>query len=115
MEIANEFFKNAHKSLFEMKRTILPSGDIDRKQGPYYDKEKQTGAAQRRHPLYMNNGDTFYWPSSPSSGGSFDDPGCPSRGDTHYWMVWHGGLPFAAYRENCIISYFGMIYFPGNS
>lgn len=43
MEIANEFFKNAHKSLFEMKRTILPSGDIDRKQGPYYDKEKQTG------------------------------------------------------------------------
>lgn len=44
--------------------------------------------------------DTFYWPSSPSSGGSFDDPGCPSRGDTHYWMVWHGGLPFTAYREN---------------
>ena len=43
--------------------------------------------------------DTFYWASSPSSGGSFDDPGCPARGDTHYWMVWHGGLPFTAYRE----------------
>ena len=44
--------------------------------------------------------DTFYWPSSPSSGGSFDNPGDPARGDTHYWMVWHGGLPFTAYREN---------------
>lgn len=43
--------------------------------------------------------DTFYWPSSPSSGGGFDDPGNCSRGDTHYWKVWHGGLPFTAYRQ----------------
>ena len=44
--------------------------------------------------------DTFYWPSSPCSGGGFDNPGDPARGDTHYWMVWHGALPFTAYREN---------------
>lgn len=43
--------------------------------------------------------DTFYWPSSPSSGGGFDDPGNPCRGDTHYWKVWHGGVPFTAYRS----------------
>lgn len=43
--------------------------------------------------------DTYYWPSSPSSGGGFDDPGDYARGDTHYWKVWHGGVPFTAYRE----------------
>ncbi len=41
----------------------------------------------------------FYWPSSPSSGGGFREPQCPSRGDVHYWAVWHGSLPFTAYRE----------------
>ncbi len=44
--------------------------------------------------------DTFYWPSSPSSGGGFDDPGNHARGDTHYWAVYHGGLPLTAYRQN---------------
>ncbi len=44
--------------------------------------------------------DTFYWPSSPSSGGGFDDPGSHARGDTHYWAVYHGGLPLTAYRQN---------------
>lgn len=43
--------------------------------------------------------DTFYWPSSPSSGGGFDDPGNHARGDTHYWTVWHGGVPFTTYRQ----------------
>lgn len=43
--------------------------------------------------------DTFYWPSSPSSGGGFDDPDNPERGDTHYWEVWHGNAPFTAYRQ----------------
>lgn len=43
--------------------------------------------------------DTFYWPSSPSSGGGFDDPGAFNRGDTHYWKVWHGGVPFTEYRK----------------
>jgi len=42
---------------------------------------------------------TEYWPSSPSSGGSFDSPDDPSRGDVHYWDVWHGGVPFTEYRR----------------
>lgn len=42
---------------------------------------------------------TFYWPASPSSGGSFDAPNDPNRGDTHYWDVWHGEKPFTEYRK----------------
>ena len=42
---------------------------------------------------------TFYWPASPSSGGSFDEPNSPSRGDVHYWDVWHGSKPFSEYRK----------------
>lgn len=42
---------------------------------------------------------TFYWPASPSSGGSFDDPNSPDRGDVHYWDVWHGNKPFSEYRK----------------
>ncbi len=38
--------------------------------------------------------DRYYWPSSPSSGGGFVDPSSESRGDTHYWDVWHGKRPF---------------------
>ena len=30
---------------------------------------------------------TFYWPSSPSSGGNFDNPWDENRGDAHYWDV----------------------------
>jgi len=44
--------------------------------------------------------DTFYWPASPSSGGGFDDPDCETRGDVHYWKVWHGGIPFTDYRNH---------------
>jgi len=43
---------------------------------------------------------TFYWPSSPSSGGSFDAPNDPNRGDVHFWDVWHGLKPFSEYRKN---------------
>lgn len=42
---------------------------------------------------------TFYWPASPSSGGGFDDPNDPNRGDVHYWEVWHGNKPFSDYRN----------------
>lgn len=42
---------------------------------------------------------TFYWPSSPSSGGSFDEPQDPNRGDVHFWQVWHGNKPFSEYRR----------------
>ncbi|MCL1963633.1 MAG: glycoside hydrolase family 2 protein, partial [Firmicutes bacterium] len=41
----------------------------------------------------------FYWPASPSSGGSFDEPNAPDRGDVHYWDVWHGEKPFTEYRK----------------
>lgn len=43
---------------------------------------------------------TFYWPSSPSSGGGFDDPQNPLKCDVHYWRVWHGGIPFTDYRDH---------------
>ena len=43
--------------------------------------------------------ETFYWQASPSSGGGFDDPRCDSRGDTHFWEVWHGNKPFTEYRK----------------
>ncbi|NLV57487.1 MAG: glycoside hydrolase family 2 protein [Clostridiales bacterium] len=41
----------------------------------------------------------FYWPASPSSGGAFDRPNDPDRGDVHYWDVWHGEKPFTEYRK----------------
>lgn len=44
--------------------------------------------------------DTFYWPSSPSSGGDFDEPQDETRGDAHYWQVWHGYKPFPDYRKH---------------
>ena len=58
--------------------------------------------------------DTFYWPSSPSSGGGFDEPGNIARGDTHYWTVWHGGVPFTDYRQHSFrfCSEYGFESFP---
>lgn len=57
---------------------------------------------------------TFYWPASPSSGGNFDAPQDPNRGDIHYWMVWHGLLPFTDYRNHYFryVSEFGFQAFP---
>lgn len=58
--------------------------------------------------------DTFYWPASPSSGGGFDNPNDPTRGDVHYWAVWHGMRPFADYRKHQFryLSEFGFESFP---
>lgn len=57
---------------------------------------------------------TFYWPASPSSGGSFDNPNDPDRGDVHYWDVWHGNKPFSEYRKYYFryASEFGFQSFP---
>ncbi|MBP1755687.1 MAG: glycoside hydrolase family 2 protein [Firmicutes bacterium] len=57
---------------------------------------------------------TFFWPSSPSSGGCFDDPDDENRGDTHYWAVWHGLKPFKDYRKYFFrfCSEFGFQSFP---
>ena len=59
--------------------------------------------------------DTFFWPSSPSSGGCFADPDAESDGDTHYWDVWHGQKPFTDYRNYYFrfCSEFGFQSFPG--
>ena len=58
--------------------------------------------------------DTFYWPSSPSSGGGFDDPADENRGDMHCWEVWHGGKPFTYFRSTYFrfCSEFGFESFP---
>lgn len=42
---------------------------------------------------------TPYWPSSPSSGGSFNDSGSLEKGDQHYWEVWHSLKPFTEYYK----------------
>lgn len=57
---------------------------------------------------------TFYWPSSPSSGGCFDEPDSDRRGDVHYWDVWHGQKPFSDYQKYYFrfCSEFGFQSFP---
>ena len=64
--------------------------------------------------LKREDPDTFYWPASPSSGGSFDEPQDPNRGDVHYWDVWHGLKPFPDYRNYLFryVSEFGFQSFP---
>ncbi|WP_020612991.1 beta-mannosidase [Sediminispirochaeta bajacaliforniensis] len=60
-----------------------------------------------------------WWPSSPSAGeGDYSD--CwhdDSKGDMHYWSVWHEGKPFEAYREVVprFCSEFGFQSFPSLS
>ena len=46
--------------------------------------------------------DTFYWPSSPCSGGGFNEPRNEDVGDSHYWRMWSGGEPY----EDCRNHYF---------
>jgi beta-mannosidase len=57
---------------------------------------------------------TLYWPSSPSSGGSFDRPNDNNIGDVHYWDVWLGQKPFTEYRKHYFrfCSEFGFQSFP---
>lgn len=58
--------------------------------------------------------ETFFWLSSPSSGGSFDKPNAEGWGDMHNWSIWHGLKPFAAYRScySRFMSEFGIESFP---
>ena len=64
--------------------------------------------------VHEADGETFYWHSSPSSGGCFDNPDDANRGDTHYWDVWHGQKPFTDYRKYFFrfCSEFGFQSFP---
>lgn len=56
----------------------------------------------------------FYWPSSPSSGGNYENSNAENIGDVHYWGVWHGNEPFTAYRKHHyrFLSEFGFQSFP---
>ena len=64
--------------------------------------------------LKKEDPDRFYWPASPSTGGGFDFPNDPDRGDVHYWEVWHGNKPFTEYRKYYFryLSEFGFQSFP---
>lgn len=61
-----------------------------------------------------NAPDTFFWPSSPSSGGCFANPDDENDGDAHYWDVWHGQKPFTDYKKYFFrfCSEFGFQSFP---
>ena len=64
--------------------------------------------------LKKEDPDRFYWSASPSTGGGFDFPNDPDRGDVHYWEVWHGNRPFTEYRKFYFryLSEFGFQSFP---
>ncbi|MCD7776088.1 MAG: glycoside hydrolase family 2 protein, partial [Firmicutes bacterium] len=64
--------------------------------------------------LAKYDSETSYIPSSPTSGGSFDNPQDPNRGDVHFWEVWHGNKPFSEYRKYYFrfLSEFGFQSFP---
>ncbi|MBO5214847.1 MAG: glycoside hydrolase family 2 protein [Clostridia bacterium] len=53
-------------------------------------------------------------PSSPSARGGLVTPTDENIGDSHYWMVWHGNLPFTEYRNHYFrfLSEFGFQSFP---
>lgn len=57
---------------------------------------------------------TFYWPSSPSSGGNFTDTDHEGMGDIHSWGVWHNNEPFESFRNHYykFCSEFGFESFP---
>lgn len=60
------------------------------------------------------DGQRFYWPSSPSSFGTINDPDSDDVGDRHYWEVWHGMKPFNDYENHYFrfCSEFGFQSFP---
>lgn len=67
-----------------------------------------------RQVVEENDPQRLYWPSSPSSGGCFEDPEAADRGDVHYWDVWHGQKPITEYRKTAFrfVSEFGFQSFP---
>ena len=64
--------------------------------------------------VHKEHPEAFYWPSSPSSGGNYENSEVENVGDTHYWGVWHGNEPFTAYRQHHyrFLSEFGFQSFP---
>lgn len=44
--------------------------------------------------------DRLFWPSSPSSGGGYNDPNGYEKGDVHCWYVWYlPAKPYTFYKE----------------
>lgn len=70
---------------------------------PVTDEQKQgyTRLFEKLIPSVIKHYDpqTFYWASSPSSGGNFDEPSAENKGDSHYWDVWHNLKPFGDFRK----------------
>lgn len=56
----------------------------------------------------------FYWPSSPSSLGGLLRIDDETLGDSHYWDIWFGNMPFAEVRKHKIrfCSEYGFQSFP---
>ena len=56
----------------------------------------------------------FYWPSSPMAGPREHANDKSTKGDIHYWGVWHGKEPFSAFQENIgrFMSEYGFQSFP---
>lgn len=67
--------------------------------------------------LAVEDPDRFYWPSSPSSGGGFEEPSSEHRGDAHYWDVWHGRKPFEEVEDKYFrfFSEYGFVSLPARS
>lgn len=67
-----------------------------------------------RRVVEENDPESFYWPSSPSSGGCFEAPADGKRGDVHYWDVWSPQNPITVSRNVCFrfVSEFGFQSFP---
>lgn len=67
--------------------------------------------------LAKEDPDRFYWPSSPSSGGGFEEPSSEDRGDAHYWDVWHGRKPFEDVEKKYFrfFSEYGFVSLPAKS
>ena len=49
----------------------------------------------KKHAPYIS-----YTPSSPTSGGGFNNPKDNTRGDVHFWDVWNGNCGFDEYRKH---------------
>jgi beta-mannosidase len=94
------------------KSMLTPSKRKECKQGYLYLFEKML-------PKLISEYDRqrMYWPSSPSNGGlkrGLLKSNSSRTGDSHYWMVWHGGRPFTAYRSfnSRFMSEYGFESFP---
>lgn len=75
----------------------------------YYDTVHATYALEDPH------GTIPFWPSSPSNGmHKWGKAGDHSRGDSHYWAVWHSNKSFTEYLKVCprFCSEFGFQSFP---